>query len=325
MTGMASERPRVLVTGASGYLGRAAAAALGREGVRVARGARTAPPGDGREWVCYGDLGADRDLSQAVAGFDAIVHFAGLAHVPPGSEAAARARAVNVEGTLRLARAAARAGAARFLYVSSAQVHGSRSPGRPIREDDPPRPADIYATSKLEAERLLRETCAASGMAFVILRPPMVYGPGSPGNFHRLAQLAASGWPLPFGRATAPKSFIGVDNLSSAVVRATLDPRAANGTFLVSDAGTISTAELVSRIAAMLGRPSRGIPVPESLMRFAGRMTGRSRDIARLFDPFEIDASRIRETLGWSPPVSTNEGVARALGVARAEGARDRA
>ncbi len=313
-SGIASKRPRVLVTGASGYLGRRAALALAEDGVSVVRGARLPHSVEGEAWVAYGDLGGNCDLEAVVAGCDAVVHFAGLAHVPPGRDSATKARAVNAFGTERLAVAAARAGVKRFVYISSAQVHGAASPKGPLRETDEPRPADVYAASKLEAEHLLREVCDTHGLSAVILRPPMVYGPSSPGNFGRLVRIIAIGLPLPLAQANAPKSFIGVDNLCSAVARATLDARAANQTFLVSDNETLSTAQLATRIAALLGRTPRMMPVPERTMRLLGRIARRSRGIERLFDPFVIDTAHIRRTLNWAPPVSLDEGLLRAVG-----------
>ena len=157
------------------------------------------------------------------------------------------------------------------------------------------------------------EAARGSALEWVILRPPMVYGPGARGNFRRLVQLVRAGVPLPLGAATAPKSFIGIDNLADAVVRCVEHPRAANQVFLVADAETTSTVGLVRLIAAALGRRVWTPYVPPALLRAALGLAGRSRDVQRLFDPLELDTSRIRTLLDWSPPVSLAEGVRRAV------------
>jgi nucleoside-diphosphate-sugar epimerase len=306
---------RVLVTGATGFLGRAVAEALARAGHDVLRGARVAPVGAAESWTGYGEVGPDTRWEEALAGIDVVVHLAGLAHLPDEMAAAAAdifAR-VNAEGTARLAAAAARSGARRLVLMSSALAHGPTSPGRPFTEDDAPAPATPYARSKLDSETRLVEAARGSQLDWVSLRPPMVYGPGARGNYRRLMQLVRAGVPLPLGAATAPKSFIGIDNLADAVVRSVEHPRAANQTFLVADAETTSTVGLVHLIAAGLGRRVWTPYVPPALLRAALGLLGRSRDVQRLFDPLELDTSHIRTLLDWTPPVSLAEGVRRAV------------
>jgi len=306
---------RVLVTGATGFLGRAAAEALARAGHDVRRGARGAPPGAGEAWTGYGEVGPDTRWDNALAGVDVVVHLAGLAHLPDETAAAAAdtfAR-VNVEGTARLAAAAVGSGVRRFVLMSSALVHGQASPGRPFLEDDAPAPETAYAHSKLDSEIRLMEAARGSGLEWVVLRPPMVYGLGARGNFRRLVQLVRAGVPLPLGAATAPRSFIGIDNLADAVVRAVEHPRAANQVFLVADAEATSTVGLVHLIAAGLGRRIWTPHVPAALLRTALGAMGRVRDVQRLFDPLEFDTSRIRALLEWTPPVTLAEGVRRAV------------
>jgi nucleoside-diphosphate-sugar epimerase len=302
----------VLVTGATGFLGRAAADAMLHAGHRVLRGARVAPPSpaSGQSWVAYGDIGPDTRWETALAGIDTIVHLAGLAH---RDDAARTFDRINAQGTDRLASAAARAGVRRLVLVSSALVHGDAGRGRPFTENDEPAPVGPYARSKLDAERLLVAAGQGSGLEWVILRPPMVYGAGARGNFLRLAKLVRSGLPLPLGAATAPRTFIGVDNLADALVRCATHPDAAGRTFLVGDAETTSTADLVGRMAAILGRRARLLSVSPSLMRTTFRLAGRERDFHRLFDPLELDTSLIRAVLGWSPLLSLDEGLRRAI------------
>jgi nucleoside-diphosphate-sugar epimerase len=244
-----------------------------------------------------------------------VVHLAGLAHLTDETAAAAAdtfAR-VNVEGTARLAAAAVGSGVRRFVLMSSALVHGQASLGRPFLEDDAPAPETPYGRSKLDSEIRLMETARGSALEWVILRPPMVYGPGARGNFRRLVQLVRAGVPLPLGAATAPRSFIGIDNLADAVVRAVEHPRAANQVLLVADAETTSTVGLVHLIAAGLGRRIWTPHVPAALLRTALGAMGRTRDVQRLFDPLELNTSRIRALLEWTPPVTLAEGVRRAV------------
>jgi nucleoside-diphosphate-sugar epimerase len=306
---------RVLVTGATGFLGRAVTEALVRSGRDVRCGARVAPAGGAGAWTAYGEVGPNTRWDEALAGIDVIVHLAGLAHLPDEMAAAAAdtfAR-VNAEGTARLAAAAVHSGVRRFVFMSSALVHGQASAGRRFTEDDAPAPETPYARSKLDSETRLAEAARGSRLDWVILRPPMVYGPGARGNFRRLVQLVRAGVPLPLGAATAPKSFIGIDNLADAVARAVEHPRAANRVFLVADSETTSTVGLVRLIAAGLGRRVWTPYASPSLLRAALGAIGRARDFHRLFDPLELDTRRIRTLLDWSPPVSLAEGVRRAV------------
>jgi nucleoside-diphosphate-sugar epimerase len=308
---------RVLVTGATGFIGSATAAALERAGHEVIRAARALPAGASpQRWVVHGDIGPATPWQPALAGIDAVVHAAGLAHLP--DESAARAAEafdrVNATGTARLAAAASAAGVRRFVLLSSALVHGWTHAGRPLTEADTPAPQTAYARSKLDAEQRLRDAAGAQGtMSWVVLRPPLVYGPGVKANFRRLMRIAATGLPIPLGAATAPKSFIGIDNFASAIARCLAHAGAANQTFLVCDAETTSTADVIGRLAAAQGRRAWLPAVPATLLRPAFAALGRGRDFDRLFAPLAIDCQRIRTTLAWTPPVSLDEGLRRAV------------
>lgn len=305
----------VLVTGATGFLGSAVATALARAGFDVRRGTRVAPPRAGDEvWVGYGDIGPDTQWRAALQGIGTIVHLAGLAHLPDGSTAAAAQafKRINADGTARLAAAAVESGVRRFVLLSSALVHGHAST-RPLRDADAPRPGTTYASSKLEGEQHLQGLARGSGLQWVILRPPMVYGANARGNFLRLVSMVRSGLPIPLGAATAPKSFIGVDNLADAVVRSVEHEGIVNRAFLVADAETTSTAHFIHRIAAALQRRVMVPRVPATVMRHALRVAGREADYMRLFEPLQIDASGFRDALGWSPPLTMDEGLRRAV------------
>jgi nucleoside-diphosphate-sugar epimerase len=307
----------VLVTGATGFLGQAVADALAKAGHDVLRGARTVPAiaRAGTRWIGYGEVGPATRWEAALAGVEVVVHLAGLAHLPDAvaATAAETFTRVNAEGTARLASAAVGAGVRRLVLVSSALVLGEASPGRPFTEDDEPAPAGTYARSKLDSERRLVEAARGSALEWVILRPPMVYGVGAHGNFRRLVQLVRTRAPLPFGAATARRTFIGIDNLADAVVRVVEHPQAANQVFLIGDAEATSTADLVRSIAAAMDRSVWTPRVPPALLRAAFRVVGRERDYGRLFDPLELDTGRIRALLGWMPPISLEEGLRRAV------------
>ena len=302
----------VLVTGATGYLGGRCARSLEAAGYTVRRGARSqAAAAAGGSWVIHGDLSRNPDFGDGIAGCDAVVHFAGHAHVSPSAEGIARAQRTNVQGTVNLAEACAAAGVRRFVFISSAlALSGARGIDGTIRDDDEPRPLTAYARTKVEAELRLREVCARNAMEWVALRPPMVYGPAAPGNFHRLLRVVELGIPLPLGTATADKSFIFVDNLVSAVGAVIEHPQARDRAFLVADADVTSTAGLVRLMARCLDRPARLLPFPEWSCRLLGRALGREQDIERLFEPLRLDASGISRHTGWQPAFTLEQGVA---------------
>jgi nucleoside-diphosphate-sugar epimerase len=309
---------RVLVTGATGFVGRALVRRLladGRQLRAAVRPSAAALPPE-VETAVVGDIGPGTDWRAALAGVDAVVHLAARAHVVRESSGNAHAlyRSVNALGALRLAEAAAAAGVRRFVFLSSARVHGDRSAGAAFTESSPLLATDPYGRSKAEAERGLAALAAAGHLEPVILRPPLVYGPGARGNFARLVALVARGVPLPLGAVRNRRSLVFVGNLVDAIVRALDHAAAARETFMVSDGEDVSTPELVRRIARALGRPVRLLPVPPTLLRLGGRLAGRSDDVARLLDNLVVDGTRIRERLDWRPPFTLDDGLARSLG-----------
>lgn len=263
-----------------------------------------------------GDIGPDNDWTAALRGVDAVVHLAARAHVlrESSDEAHARYRAVNALGALRLAEAAAASGIERFVFLSSARVHGERSIDAPFTESSPLLATDPYGRSKAEAELGLAALARDSRLAPVVLRPPLVYGPEARGNFARLVALVARGVPLPLGAVRNRRSLIYVGNLVDAIVRAVDDPGAAGETFMVSDGEDVSTPELVRRIARALGKPARLLPVPVALLRLGGALAGRSDDVARLAGDLAVDGGRIRERLQWTPPFRLDDALRLSLG-----------
>lgn len=305
---------RVLVTGATGFVGRAVCAQLGQLGytVRAALRADTPVEEGVAERCIVGDLSGATDWTSALDQVELIVHAAGIAHLPPGLGADdERYLQVNAHATGQLAAAAARAGARRLVFLSSIKVNGERTEQRPFRAADPPDPRDAYARSKVHAETLLRDAAVRSGMEVVIVRPPLMYGSRVRANFLRLLHWVDSGRPLPFGRVRNRRSLLSVWNLSSFIATVLAEPRAAGRVWLVSDGEDLSTADLIARLASALNRPQRLLPVPVPMLRLCGALIGRGAEIARLCDSLTVDIADTRTQLNWTPPYTVDEGLAR--------------
>jgi nucleoside-diphosphate-sugar epimerase len=277
---------------------------------RVIRG--TPPPGD----IAVADLVDWRPAAKDLAGIDCVIHLAARTHVMAESAAdpLAAYRALNVAATARIAEAAAQAGVRRFVFLSSIKVNGEATHGRPFTADDAPHPQDAYGITKREAEDALREIAHRTGLEVVVLRPPLIYGPGVKGNLLALTRAIDRGVPLPIASIENRRSLVGLDNLVSAIVLAATHPAAAGRTFLVSDGEDLSTPQLVRIIAAGLGRPARLLPCPIALLRLAGRVTGRGAAIDRLTGSLEVDAAALTQALGWRPAVPPALGLARMAG-----------
>ena len=299
---------RVLVTGASGFVGAALCRELRTRGhdVRAAVRRRT-PAGElpGVQQFQVPDLGADFDRSTLLADIDAVAHLAAIAH---RNAQEAEIRRVNVDATVRLADAA-RGRVRRFIFMSSVKVHGEDSGDGAYAETDPTRPQDAYGRAKLDAELALSDAAARSGMELALVRAPLVYGPGVKGNFLSLLRWVDSGLPLPLGSVRNRRSLISLGNLVDAIVRCIEHP-AAVGPFLFADDEIVSTPGLVSRIALALDRPARLIPVPLGALRVAGAIMGRGDETRRLTGNLAIDTSRARRQIGWRPPQTLDRGLA---------------
>ena len=306
-----TNEPRLgVVTGATGFIGRSVLAECRRRSMDVRAVTRTR--GDTDHAVAVGSIGRHTDWRGALAGATWVIHCAALAHVPRKSGAIgfAEYREVNVEGTRALGEGAAAAGVRRLVYVSSIGVLGNSTTNRfPFHAGDEPAPVDDYAVSKLEAENCLRGISARTGLEVVIVRPPLVYGPGAPGNFRRLMGLILSGVPLPFGCVDNRRSLVGVDNLSDLLINCAHNSAAAGRTFLAADGVDLSTKELVSRLARAVGRQPRLIPVPPVALRLGGIALRRADEVDRLIGSLQVDIAHTVMTLGWRPPVGVEEGL----------------
>jgi nucleoside-diphosphate-sugar epimerase len=316
---------KALVTGASGNVGSALLRSLSDgAGWQVRVAVRTIPPLPVAdcEYVAVGDLAAAAaDVSGLASGCDVVVHAAARVHVMHEDSSDADVyRQVNVGGTLRVAREALRSGVRRFVFISSVKVNGERTAaGHPFVEADAPDPQGPYAASKWQAERGLQELCAGSRMECVIIRPPLVYGPGVRANFLALAAAVRRRVPLPLGAVRNRRSLVAMDNLVDFVRVCMQHPAAANQTFLVSDGHDLSTPELIRGMAAAMNRPACLVPLPVWMLRTAGMLTGQQLTVQRLLENMQVDIGKARRQLGWAPPITVEEGLRRALQPLRRE------
>ena len=314
---MVGPRMNCLITGASGFVGKSLCGALSVRGlfVRVALRSPSALFGQ-FEGVVVGAIDADTRWSEALEGIGTVVHLAARVHVMSevSPDPLVEFRRVNVSGTENLAHHAAAAGVKRFVFISSVKVNGEFTAAKhAFTETDTPTPQDAYGQSKHEAEQGLRQIAAETGMEVVIVRPPLVYGPGVKANFAALMRAVQKGWPLPLGAIHNQRSLIALDNLVDFIITCITHPKAANQTFLISDGQDLSTTELVRGMAQAAGVPARLLPVPVWALAWAGRLAGKGDAIQRLCANLQIDSSKARDLLGWEPKVSVQEGLRRAM------------
>lgn len=304
--------PRALVTGGSGFLGRHLVARLVELGWTVRCAARRHWPGAPRgvEVAVVGELGPDTGWSAALDGIDVVFHLAARAHILAEADRTSEAEfeRVNVSGTAKLARSAAQAAVRRLVYVSTIGVHGDHSDGTALSESSPFDPATPYARSKLRGEEALRME-SAPGREPAILRPPLVYGAGVPGNLRRLLRLVASGAPLPLASIRNRRSFVAAENLVEALVRCGERPEAAGQAYVVADGEDLATPELVRALAEGLGVPARLFPAPPAALRIAARLAGRSALYRQLCGSLRVDAGKLRAELAWRPRVDARSGL----------------
>lgn len=309
----------ILVTGSTGFVGTALIDRLKKDQFSVSavvRNVSTKKISSDVNLVGISRLTSSLDWGHALQGIDTVVHLAARAHIlnDKSSDPLADYRYINVDCSLNLARQAAKVGVRRFIYVSSIKVNGEFTIlGKPFTAQDIPMPQDFYGISKYEAELGLRAIAKEFEMELVIIRPPLVYGPGVKGNFLSMMNWLRRGIPLPLGGITKNRrSFVFIDNLVSMIVACISHPAAANETFLVSDDEDLSTAGLLGRMALALGRPSELIAVPAALIALGARLVGRADIAQRLCGSLQVDIKKTKNLLGWSPQVTVDEGLSQA-------------
>lgn len=312
-----SKLQTVFVTGASGFIGTAVLNRLSADPCTqvLAHVRREVSLPENVRPVVSASSGSLPD-PEVLQGVTSVVHCAARVHVMNElcEDSLHEFRAINVQDTLSLARAAAKAGVKRFIFLSSIKVNGeSTKPGRPFTAADEPAPTDAYGISKMEAEQGLQSISRATGMELTIIRPVLVYGPGVKANFRKLMGWLGKGVPLPLGCVGNRRSLVAVDNLVDLVMRCLEHPAAANQTFLVSDGEDLSTTELLRRMGRAMGRPARLIPVPVPVICFGAASLGR-RDLAqRLCASLQVDISKTCDLLGWRPPVTVDQALEAAV------------
>jgi len=306
---------RILVTGASGFVGGQLVMRFADQpSVAVLGAVRSKPVDNHSGLIAVGEISGDTDWSTALQGQHVIVHTAARAHImnDAAADPLTEFRSVNVAGTLNLARQAAAAGVGRFVFISSIKVNGEQTPlGTCFTANDLPAPEDSYGISKWEAEEGLQKISQETGMDVVIIRPPLVYGPDVKGNFASMIKLVDSGLPLPLGAVHNKRSLVALDNLVDLITTCIDHPGAANQTFLVSDGEDLSTTQLLQGVAEAMGKPSRLIPVPASLLQFGATLLGKKAMAQRLLGSLQVDISHTRKCLNWTPPLTVKQGLQR--------------
>lgn len=308
----------ILVTGGSGFVGSALLMQLLKDGFEARASARSSLSTElkGVQYHQIRDMTASTDWNAALIGVQVVVHCAARVHVlqDDATDPLQAYREVNVNGTLNLARQAAQAGVRRFVFVSSIKVNGEATqPGQPFFAEDVPAPLDPYGVSKLEAEQGLREIEAQTGMEVVIVRPPLVYGPGVKANFASMMRWVARGIPLPLGAIQNARSMVALENLVDLMVTCLTHPAAAGQTFLVSDGEDVSTTELLRRTAQAMGKKALLLPVPASVLELGASLLGKRAVAQRLCGSLQVDIEKTRRLLGWSPPLTLDQGLKKAV------------
>jgi UDP-glucose 4-epimerase len=305
---------RVLVTGASGFVGSVLCELLARSGYVVRATGRAVRPvsGAAAEHVLVGDLGGDPRWQEALVGVDIVVHLAARAHIldDPPANASLYTKA-NALGTSNLAQQAAAAGVRQFVFLSSVKVNGEATTLRAFSSQDEPQPRDAYGVSKWQGEQFATAIGQQSGMRVAIIRSPLIYGSGVKANFFRLMRWVDEEKPLPFAAVKNRRSLVSVWNLCDLILRVVAGPTPAVGTWMVSDGRDLSTPELVRLLAAAMGRRARLFSIPVGMLRLLAAATAQRARVARLCGSLVVDISSTHAELGWSPPLSVEEGLAR--------------
>lgn len=307
---------RILLTGASGFIGNSLATALIKQGAFVRCAVRSPLTLAGTEIVTVPVMDSQTEWSQSLDGMDTVIHCAGRAHVMHNLYAnlLPEFRQINVDNTMNLARQAQAAGVRRFIFLSTVKVNGEQSlKGRPFTEKDAPMPQNPYAISKHEAEQALLKFAAKTNLEVVIIRPALVYGEGVKANFFSLLRMVQLGIPLPFGAIENKRSFVYLENLHSLIMCCIEHPKAANQVFFVSDGQDISTPELLRYCAAAMGVGAHLIPVPESWCMMSASFLGQGEAIQRLCGSLQVDIGKANKLVDWEPPISVQTGLQRTV------------
>jgi len=303
----------MLVTGANGFVGRRMCVESCQRGWQVKAALRKpASPQNEFESVNIGQIDGQTNWSEALREMDVVIHLAARVHVmrENSDNPLEEFRRVNVAGTENLARSAALAGVKRLVYVSSVKVNGEATrDNQKFIEADIAAPQDPYGISKWEAEQALHRVAAETGLEIVIVRPPLVYGPGVKGNFAQMLKILARGMPLPLSSVRNLRSLIYVENLVDALFACATHSAAAGQTYLVSDGEDVSTPDLLRQLGNAMERPARLFPCPPALLKLAGRLIGRTGQVERLLGSLRVDSGKIRRELDWKPPYSLQQGL----------------
>lgn len=303
---------KILITGASGFIGQALSKHLSGNNLEITAAVRKSTPllPKTLRQVQVGDILLDTDWTSAILDIDIVIHLAARVHVmnDTDTDPLAAFRNTNTEGTLNLARQAAVAGVRRFIFLSSIKVNGEQTTlGKTFKHDDCYIPNDPYGLSKYEAEQGLKEISKKTGMEIVIIRPPLVYGPGVKANFLSMLRWVNKGAPLPLGAIHNKRSLVALDNLVNLITTCINHPAAANQSFLVSDDNDLSTTELLECMEKALGKPSRLIPIPSSIIYLMATLVGKRSIAQRLCGSLQVDISHTKNTLNWKPPIGIDE------------------
>lgn len=305
--------PHILITGVTGFVGGRLADSVNSDFYKV-RGVTRAAISKPYPIVSILSLLDLPESDKFLDDIDVVVHAAARAHVMNDTEddPLTAFRVVNVEGTLNLARQAAAAGVKRFIFISSIKVNGEQTElNQYFTSDTDAVPVDPYGISKMEAELGLKKLATETGMEVVIIRPPLVYGPGVKGNFASMIKLVEKGLPLPLGAINNKRSLVALDNLIDLIITCIDHPAAANETFLVSDGDDLSTTELLRGVAEAMGKPSRLIPVPAPLLQWGATLLGKKDMARRLLGSLQVDISHTQKCLNWAPPLTVKQGLRR--------------
>ncbi|WP_038176165.1 UDP-glucose 4-epimerase family protein [Vibrio pacinii] len=302
---------KILVTGSTGFVGERVCSLATKREWNVRSVVRRHALADDNT-VMLSSIDADTDWSGALKNIDCVVHCAARVHQMEETkfDVLAAYREVNTLGTLNLARQASKAGVKRFVFISSIKVNGEYTEqGEPFQPHASSPPIDPYGLSKYEAEVGLKELAAETDLEVVIIRPPLVYGPGVKANFLSLLRWTKKKIPLPFGAIYNQRSLVYVDNLADLILECCLNPNAQGKVFLVSDDHDVSTTELLSCVAKQMGKPNRLIPIPASWLKGASTLIGKPAIGQRICSNLQVDISDTKCTLNWQPPVSFEQGI----------------